>query len=133
MNRDSEKIKELRSFGLVTGLLTGLLFGLFLPWLFEHEYPRWPWILTGILWLSAILYPQVLSPVSKVWLKIGHTLGWFNTRLILGLMYYTVVFFTAMVLRLLGKDPMSRKWDSSVESYRVKSKMRPKNHVERPF
>ncbi len=125
--------EELKSFGLITGLAVAIIFGLLLPWLFNHGYPRWPWIIALVLWFFAFVRPQVLKPVSRIWLKIGYWLGWFNTRLILGLMYYTIFLRTGVIMHLMGKDPMARKLDSSVDSYRVKSRVRPKNHVERPF
>ena len=133
MQKNREELKQLRSFGLITGLAVAVIFGLFLPWLFNHPIPRWPWIITLVLWGFALVHPQVLRPVSRIWLQIGHWLGWFNTRLILGLMYYTVFLITGVIMRLLGKDPMARKLDNSVDSYRVKSSVRPRNHVERPF
>jgi hypothetical protein len=132
---DSKQLetKELKTFGLVTGIATAIIFGLVLPWLFNHVYPRWPWLIALILWLFAFVYPLALKPVSKAWLTIGHWLGWFNTRVILGLMYYTVFFIIGVAMQLMGKDPMARKLDSSTGSYRVKSRLRSKNHVERPF
>jgi hypothetical protein len=133
MQQKQEEYRQLKSFGLITGLATAAVFGLLLPWLFDHGYPKWPWIVTIILWFFALVRPQALGPLSKIWLKIGHWLGWFNTRVILGLMYYTVFFVTGVIMRLMGKDPMARKLNSSIESYRVQSKVRPKNHVERPF
>ena len=125
--------EQLKSFGLITGLAVAIIFGLLLPWLFNHDYPRWPWIIALILWFFGFARPQVLRPVSRIWLKIGHWLGWFNTRVILGLMYYTIFLITGVIMRLMGKDPMARKQDSAVDSYRVESRVRPKNHVERPF
>ena len=38
-----------------------------------------------------------------------------------------------LVMRLLGKDPMHRKWDDRVPTYRVKSHHDAKDSVERPF
>ena len=133
MQKKQEELTQLKSFGLITGLAVLVVFGLLLPWLFSHGYPRWPWVIALVLWFFAFVRPQVLRPVSRIWLKIGHWLGWFNTRVILGLMYYTIFFITGVIMHLMGKDPMARKLDSSVNSYRVKSRVRPKNHVERPF
>jgi len=48
-------------------------------------------------------------------------------------MYYTIFFITGLAMRLMGKDPMARKLDGSIESYRVKGRIRSNNHVERPF
>jgi hypothetical protein len=133
MNRNQKEAEEQKTFGQVTGLAIAIIFGLLLPWLFDKAYPWWPWCVALVLWLFAYTYPIALRPVSKVWLTVGHWLGWFNTRVILGLMYYTVFFITGLAMRLMGKDPMARKLDGSIESYRVKSAIRSKNHVERPF
>jgi hypothetical protein len=48
-------------------------------------------------------------------------------------MFYTVFFAVGLVLKILGKDPMSRKIDKTAESYRVTSRVHTKDHVERPF
>jgi len=124
---------ELRKFGLTTGAIVAVLFGLLLPWLFNHGYPFWSWILAGILWLWALIAPATLKPVYNGWMKVGHVLGWINTRIILGLMFFTVFFAVGLVLKILGKDPMSRKIDKTAESYRVTSRVHTKDHVERPF
>lgn len=133
MDKIQKESTELRVFGQITGLATAIIFGLLFPWLFNHNYPWWPWIIASILWLFAFVYPLALRPVSITWLTLGHWLGWFNTRVILGLMFYTVFFIMGVAMRLMGKDPMARKLDSLTKSYRVKSRVRSKNHVERPF
>ena len=125
--------QELRKFGLTMGAIVAALFGLLLPWLFNHGYPYWPWILAGVLWLWALIAPATLKPVYNGWMKVGHVLGWINTRIILGLMFYTVFFAVGLILKILGKDPMSRKIDKSAKSYRVASRIHTKDHVERPF
>lgn len=129
----TEEHEQLKSFGLIAGLAVAIVFGLFLPWLFDHAFPRWPWIVTTVLWFSALVRPQVLKPVSRTWLTIGEWLGWFNTRVLLGLIYYTVFLIAGLIMRVIGKDPMARELDRSADSYRVESSARPKNHVEEPF
>ena len=125
--------RELRKFGLVTGVIVVVLFGLLLPWIFEYKWPTWPWILAGILWLWALAHPDSLFVIYRNWLKFGHIVGWINTRIILGVMFYLVFFPVAMILRLAGKDPMARKWDSGQESYRKVSDHLERNHFERPY
>ena len=132
-NTPELSMQELRKFGFTTGAIVAVLFGLLLPWLFNHGYPYWPWILAGVLWLWAIIAPATLKPVYNGWMKVGHVLGWINTRIILGLMFFTVFFIAGLILKILGKDPMSRKIDKSAESYRVPSHVHNKDHVERPF
>ena len=125
--------QELRKFGLTTGAIVAVLFGLLLPWLFNYAWPLWPWILAAVLWVWALLLPATLEPVYHGWMKFGHVLGWINTRIILGLMFYTIFFVVGLIMKVIGNDPMSRKIDKSADSYRVASTPRNKEHLERPF
>jgi hypothetical protein len=135
MNIEDKKLdkKHLREFGLITGAILVCLFGLFLPWLLEYKFPSWPWIIAGILWAWALLLPATLKPVYRVWMKIGHVLGWINTRIILGIMFYIIFLPVGLILKLAGKDPMTRKLNKAQGTYRVIHPVPPKNHVERPY
>ena len=48
-------------------------------------------------------------------------------------MFYTVFLFVAVLMKLLGKDPMSRQIDKTLDSYRVQSEQRAPDHLEKPF
>lgn len=134
MNLDFEiNIKGLRNFGFLTGGLTAILFGLVLPWLFTYSKPTWPWIISFLLIGCALVWPLGLRPIYKVWMKIGHILGWVNTRIILGLIYYLIILPIGMIMRLVGYDPMERKKNQSSKSYRKKSNKYLKNDLERMF
>jgi hypothetical protein len=124
---------EMRKFGLTMALVIAILFGLLLPWLFDYGYPLWPWIVAGVFLLAATVAPALLVPVHAAWMKIGHGLGWINSRIILGLMFFTVFLFFSMIMKLLGKDLMSRKFDNTTSSYRVPSEVRNPDHLEKPF
>jgi hypothetical protein len=125
--------QELRHFGLTTGALLAGLFGLLFPWLFHYAVPWWPWLVATLLGGWALLLPASLGPVYRVWMAIGHGLGWINSRIILGLMFYVLILPMGFVMRLLGKDPMQRRFDKQATSYRVPSRNPPKDHLERPF
>jgi len=124
---------DLRKFGFTMGVVIVLLFGLLLPWIFDHGFPLWPWVPAGAFWLTAAVSPALLAPVYRGWMRFGHVLGWLNTRIILGLMFYTVFLVVAVIMKLLGKDPLSRKLDKTLNSYRVPSEVRERNHMEKPF
>jgi len=126
--------KGLRKFGLTTGAIIIILFALFFPWLFDAPAtPIWPWVLASLLWLPALFIPGVLRPVYTTWMKIGHGIGWINTRIILGVLFYVVILPMGLIMRLLGKDPMARKHDKSAPSYRIKSIREAKDRLEKPF
>jgi len=124
----------LRKFGLTTGVIVVILFALFFPWIFDMSgMPLWPWIVAVLLWVPAMLIPWVLRPVYTTWMKIGHAIGWVNTRIILGVLFFALVFPMGLIMRLFGKDPMSKKLDNTASSYRVKSVSEPKDRLEKPF
>jgi len=124
----------LRKFGLTTGAIIVVLFAFFFPWVFDMSaMPRWPWIIAGLLWVPALFIPKALRPVYTTWMKIGHGIGWVNTRIILGLLFYVFVLPMGLIMRLFGKDPMARKTDKSASSYRVTSASEPKDRLEKPY
>lgn len=124
----------LRKFGLTTGAIIVVLFALFFPWVFDIAHmPMWPWIVAALLWVPALLKPAALLPIYRAWMKIGHAIGWVNTRIILGVIFYVLVMPMGLIMRLFGKDPMNRKRDSSVSSYRIKSYSEPKDRLEKPY
>ncbi len=124
--------RELRSFGLMFGGIVAVLFGLLLPWLFSHAYPRWPWIVAGVLGGTGLLVPMLLSPVYRVWMAFGMVMGAINTRLILGLFFYAIVTPFGLVMRLFGWDPMRRR-AIKADSYRVMKPAKTPQHMEKPF
>lgn len=132
VNQQPDK-KTLREFGLITGAIFAGLFGLLFPWLFERSIPLWPWILLSILWVWALILPASLLPVYRGWMAIGHVLGWINTRIILGIMFYIIFLPIGIIMKLFGKDPMARTIEKSQNSYRITNTIPKKEHVERPY
>ena len=125
--------KQLREFGLVFAGGLVVMFGLVLPWLADRPWPLWPWVAAAVFVTLALVFPPALRPLNALWLKIGHVLGWINTRIILGVVFFVIFLPTSLVLRVLHKDPMHRKLDASAASYRVPSKAAPNQQMERPF
>jgi hypothetical protein len=124
--------KQLRSFGLTIGGIFAVI-GLW-PVLLHNEVPRW-WavLLAGLLVFPAVVFPWSLAWVYRRWMALGHIMGWINTRIILGLVFYFVVTPTGMIRRLLGKEPMGKVIRSDVNSYRVIRKSRPASHLRRQY
>ena len=123
----------LRKFGLVTGSIVIVLFGLLLPLLFGFGYPLWPWYLGGILAAVALVVPVALNPVYHGWMRFGAVLGWINTRLILGIVFYVIFTPVALILKLIRHDPMKRKFEKDPGSYRKLSHNQSKEHMENPY
>lgn len=125
--------KELREFGLLTGTIVAVLFGLLLPWLRSHPVPLWAWIIAGVLWVLAALVPMVLQPVYQVWMRIGLVLGWVNTRIILGIIFFALIMPMGTIMRLFNQDPMARKFDANLKTYCQPTQEITIASMEKPF
>jgi hypothetical protein len=123
--------KQLRSFGLLTGALIAAIFGLLLPWIWEYTWPRWPWAVGGVLATWGLVAPGTLLPVYRVWMKFAAVLGWINTRLILGFVFYAMITPIGLVARLFGRDSMQKSFDREATSYRVAPSG--DNNMEAPY
>ncbi len=110
--------KEVRKFGY----LFAVVFSIIAAYTLYRGSSHWPWFLgAAILFLIAGIaaYPA-LRPVYVGWMKFAFVLGWINTRILLGLMFFLVFTPIGLVLRLMGKDLLDRKIDRSAKSYWVK-------------
>lgn len=58
-----------------------------------------------LLVLSGALAPGLLRPVHAGWLRVVAPVAWFNTRLLLALVYFGILLPTGLVRRWLG-DPL---------------------------
>jgi len=131
MQRDVT-IRDLRFFGLTVGGIFGTI-GMW-PTVLRSEDPRW-WAITlsGLLMIPALAFPKALQPAFRGWMAIGQILGWINTRLILGALFYTIFLLIGLTLRLLGKDPMHRRFEPDAKTYRVPCRSRPATHMKHQF
>lgn len=62
---------------------------------------------------------RFLKAIYKGWMKFARALGWVNTRIILSLVYFLIFTPIALFFKLIGKDPMSMRFEA-VDSYWVK-------------
>ena len=46
----------------------------------------------------------------QYWMRLGHALGWINSRIILGLVFLLVLQPISIFMRILGYDPLKLKW-----------------------
>jgi hypothetical protein len=125
--------EDLRQFGLLTGGLIAGLFGLAFPFLFTRPYPVWPWVIGGVLLAWALVLPASLASIYKYWMRFALILGWVNTRIILGIIFFLLITPFGLLMRLFTRDPMARKFDAKVTSYRVPSVTAPRENIRRPF
>lgn len=124
--------KELRQFGLLVGAVFTVI-GLW-PLVFRGEPLRlWAIGVGGLLIAFGGILPQLLRPIHKGWMWVGHILGWINTRILLSIVFYAMVTPIGLVFRLMGKDTMRRAFAESSTTYRVIRSPRPHSHMKYQF
>jgi len=124
--------KQCRSFGLLVGGIFGVI-GLW-PSIFRGQSPRlWAILFAGTLLLLAVLLPKSLTPVYRIWMVIGQALGWINTQILLGVVFYGLLTPLGLAMRILGKDPLHRQFDPNSDSYRVVRVPRPGSHMSQQY
>lgn len=67
--------------------------------------------------LASVWRVQLLKPVYKIWMAVGHKVSFAISTVILGILFYTLFSITGLILRLLRKDLLNRSIQPEVNSY----------------
>ncbi len=132
--KEADVKKEKRDIRIVF-LIFSAIFGV-LAW---RHYPSilsnvFMGIVLVILPLAAFT-PTLLRPVFKLWMKLAHAVGWFNTQVILAIVFILFIIPTGLIMKLIRKDPMKRKMfaeETYWEPYELEG-LKDRNRYERQF
>ena len=125
-------LKQLRQFGWLMGGVFAIV--TFWPLVFRGEGIRiWACVIAGIFGVLGVVFPSGLKPVYRAWMIFGEKIGWFNSRVLLGLVFYGLLTPISFVMVLLGKRPLQLRFDPQAESYRVPKEARAADHVLKAF
>jgi len=109
--------KEIRQWALVlTAVLTVIGLIQYFGWGHVNTATGF-WIVAGAFLIIGTLLPVVLKPVYRGWLVLAAGLAWFNTRLVLSIVFFLIFTPIGIVLRLFRVDLIKQRWDSNAESY----------------
>jgi multisubunit Na+/H+ antiporter MnhG subunit len=115
--------RDLRKFGVTVGLAF-LVLGAVSRWRDHELAPRVLWTLGMLLLVPGVIAPSLLGPVQRVWMRVAEAMGGFNTRIILGLLFYVVFTPVGAVMRFF-RDPMTRSLRDASTSHWVRRKVEP--------
>ena len=125
--------RGLRNFGLVTGVAVAALFGVLFPWALARTFPLWPWVILAVLSGWALIAPDTLQPVYRGWMKFGLLLSKITTPVIMTSIFFLIITPVGLVMRMAKRDPMRRRLEVDLDSYRVESQQPCKENLEKPF
>jgi hypothetical protein len=67
--------------------------------------------------LVALVYPRLLGPLNRLWLKVGLLLYKVMNPIVLGLLFFVTIMPIGLVMRAMGKDFLRLRLDSGAKSY----------------
>ena len=129
-NKNSIKIGSNRSFGIVFSIV--FLIISFYPLTKGNEIFLWSLILSIIFLVLGIINSILLKPLNFVWFKFGIFLGSFVSPIVMGLVYFAVVFPTFLILRKFKKNYLNINYEKNKLSYWINIKDR-NNSMEDQF
>ena len=104
-----------RAFGIVFAVV----FTIVGAWPLLDEAPLRLWALgvaDGFL-AAAMIAPQTLKPLNQLWFRFGMVLHKIVNPLVMGLLFFATVTPIAIIMRMMGKDPLNRKIDQQATTY----------------
>ena len=104
-----------RGFGLMFSGVFAIVFAVF--YVAFDELLIWALIVSVVFAVLALVMPGVLLPLTRLWGSFADKLGRINNFLILSLFYFLFVVPVGVVLRLFGRDPMTRRLSADAASY----------------
>ena len=114
------KASSIKSFGIVF-FLVFLIIALY-PLLNNHSIRAWSLIVGFIFLILGILKSPVLKPLNLIWFKFGLFLGKFIAPIVMGIVYFAIVFPTFLLLTLFKKNYLNIKYNRNMNSYWISIK-----------
>ena len=107
-----------RSFGFVFAAV----FSIIGCWPLLHGEPLrwWSLMVAAIFAVLALVRPQLLHLLNRVWLAFGRLLHRIMSPLVMGMLFFAAVTPTGWLMRLRGRDLLSLKRRADLKSYWIK-------------
>ena len=82
-----------------------------------HFYAGW-WLGAAAVTLAlALIWPAALAPLNRLWLRLGLVLYKILNPVVMGVVFFTTVVPTGLLMRALGKDPLRLRREPATASY----------------
>ena len=119
INKNPSK-RELRWFGVLLAVFFAVVAGL-LWW--RASQPTAAVVVLGLGLALVVVY--CVSPGLRRWVFLGWMyaalpIGWVVSHVLLGIIFYLIMTPIGLTMRLLGYDPMLRRFDRGADTYWVR-------------
>ena len=112
------KISSNRSFGLVFFFI--FLIIAFWPTVDDGQIRIWSIIIGIVFLILGLMNSKLLTPLNRLWFKFGMLLGAIIAPVVMGIVFFLVVTPTGLIMKILGKDLLGKKFKKNNKSYWIK-------------
>ena len=119
MKRDSNiKIGSNRNFGLVF-FIVFLIVSIW-PLTYDEPVRILSAIISSVFLILGLMNSKLLTPLNKLWFKFGMILGAIVSPVVLGVVFFLVVTPIGLIMKIMGKDLLNKKYDKKKKTYWIK-------------
>ena len=117
--------KDLKNFGVTIGFILLMI----AAFLFIGEKDLFIHFLSIglILIILGVITPVILKPIYKIWMIFAVIIGWIMTRIILSVLFFSIITIIGLFTRLIGKDFLNLKSKSNESYWNIRNKERELN------
>ena len=115
--RNEVKVGSERSFGITFAAIF-LIIGSF-PLISGDAPEVWALCIGIIFLIAAFALPAALRPLNIVWFRFGMLLHKIVSPLVMGVLFFITLAPIGLIMRLLGKDLLTLRFDPNASSYWV--------------
>lgn len=114
-DKDEVQVGSEKGFGVVFAIV----FAVVAFWPLVHGLPIrwWALIVAAVFLVAAYVAQPLLKPLNLLWFKFGLLLYKVVNPVVMGLLYYTTIVPTGLIMRMCGKDPLNRSFDRNAKTY----------------
>ncbi len=128
---DKIKVSSNRNFGIVF-FVVFLIIALY-PLSNQEEIRVWSLTISLVFLFLGILNSILLSPLNFIWHNFGLFLGRFVSPIVMGVVYFIVVFPTFLFIKLFKKNYLNLEYDKNKETYWITSEINKNNNMKDQF
>ena len=128
---DKTQISSNRSFGVVF-FVVFFIISLY-PLLNQESIRVWSLIISFIFLFLGVLNSILLTPLNFLWSNFGLFLGKFVSPIVLGIVYFIVVFPTFLFIKLFKKNYLNLNYDNKIKTYWITTEMSKNNTMKDQF
>ena len=104
----NQELPSNKKFGLFFALIFFLL-ALYLNQFSSQSLALFSLVMSLLLFLAALFFERVLTPLNKLWMKFGLLLGMIVSPLVMGIIFFTLFMPISLIMRLFGRDELRLK------------------------